>query len=115
MALEPESMGEQAPAASSIGGARLPLPGGRPASSTRPSQEPIDEAPSPATSPPSRQPPVFAIVTRGSGVERRASGSTGDRRDRQRFESRVQAPEIVEVVEDRPRYLIGYGVGHARG
>jgi hypothetical protein len=58
--------------------------------------------PSPATSTLSGQPPLFAIVARGSGVERRASGSMGHPRGRQRFESRVQASEIVEIVEDRP-------------
>ena len=57
---------------------------------------------------------MFAIVASGSGVERRASGRTGHPRDRQRFESRVQAPEILEIVENRPRYPIGQGIGHAR-
>jgi hypothetical protein len=72
-------------------------------------------SPSPATRTLSLQPPASAIVARGSGVHRRASGSMGRPRDRQRFEGRVQAPEIVEMVEDRPRYLIGHGIGHARG
>ena len=67
------------------------------------------------TDAPSRQPVVFAVIARGSGVERRASGSMGHCRDRQRFESRVQAPEVVEMVEGRPRYLTGHGIGHARG
>ena len=58
---------------------------------------------------------MFAIVARGSDVDRRASGGMGHLRERERFESRVQAPEIVEIIEDRPGYLIGHGNGHARG
>jgi len=58
---------------------------------------------------------VFAIVARGSDVDRRASGGMGHLRERERFESRVQAPEIIEIVEDRPGDLIRHGIGHARG
>jgi hypothetical protein len=62
----------------------------------------------------SRRPPALAIISRRSRVDGCATSGMDHICDRQCFEGRMQASEIVEIIEYSFCDLVSHGVRHAR-